>query len=144
VATKTKAELIAEQERLQSRVEDLERQLRIASMDDAGSRPDAEESASELEAETRERERAERTLEDREQHLRLILDNVPAAISYIDTEERFRFMSGRYAELGMPPDVITGKTLREAVGETAYETARKPLQRALAGETVRFLNTLSW
>jgi PAS domain S-box-containing protein len=85
---------------------------------------------------------AEENLRKREAHQRLILDNVPAAISYIDKDERFVFMSQMYENLGISPENITGKKVKEALGEAAYKLAGKNIKRALAGETVEFTNKI--
>jgi diguanylate cyclase (GGDEF)-like protein/PAS domain S-box-containing protein len=74
-----------------------------------------------------------------ERRMRLIADNVPVAISYIDDGERYRFNNLMYERWFRRPDAqITHQLLSEVLGERNYSRIRPPLQRALRGETVEF------
>ncbi|MCH7777975.1 MAG: PAS-domain containing protein [Gemmatimonadetes bacterium] len=78
-----------------------------------------------------------------ESQLKLIIDNVPAGVSYFDKEQRFQFANQRYENLvRMHPSELIGKTLEEAIGKKSYKVAQKYVQRALEGENVSFENTL--
>ena len=78
-----------------------------------------------------------------EEWLKLIIDTVPAGISYFDREQRFRFANEKYESLlGLKPSKLVGKTLEEAIGKKPYEVARQYVQRALSGQAARFENTL--
>jgi PAS domain S-box-containing protein len=80
---------------------------------------------------------------EREKLLRLIIDNVPAAVTYFDKEQRFRFTNQESKNLlGFLPSELTGKTLQEVIGKKAYEVAQKYVERVLQGEKVSFENTL--
>jgi PAS domain S-box-containing protein len=73
------------------------------------------------------------------ERLRLVLDIVPAALVYVDTEERYVF-SNRYHEahyLGHRMH-LQGKTVREVMGEEAYARIRPHVRAALEGRTVTF------
>jgi PAS domain S-box-containing protein len=86
-----------------------------------------------------ERARAEEALRRREDDLRLITDNVPALIGYCDREQRYRFVNAAFpAFLGVPREQVLGRTIREQVGERVYVRLRPHIEKALAGETVRF------
>jgi PAS domain S-box-containing protein len=66
-------------------------------------------------------------------------DAVPILISYVDREERYRFVNRAYERwFGVDRSQIEGKTLVEVLGETAYERLRHHVARALAGESVTF------
>lgn len=66
-------------------------------------------------------------------------DALPVLISYVDAEERYRFVNRAYTEWfgGERADFI-GRTLREVLGEVAYLAVQPQVQAALRGETVRF------
>ncbi|MEO8145612.1 MAG: ATP-binding protein [Betaproteobacteria bacterium] len=85
------------------------------------------------------REAAEAGLQARSRELRLLVDAVPAMISYVDTAERYLLHNRAYAEwLGIPSGRIDGRTVREVVGEAEYEQVRPHLARALAGDEVHY------
>ena len=78
-----------------------------------------------------------------EDMLRLIIDSVPVGIAYFDRRRKFRVANETCRRfLGLPPAKLIGQTLRQAIGEKPYKIARKYVNRALAGETVTFENTL--
>jgi PAS domain S-box-containing protein len=66
-------------------------------------------------------------------------DAVPILISYVDREERYRFVNRAYERwFGVDRSEIEGKTLVEVLGPVAYERLRHHVARALAGESVTF------
>jgi diguanylate cyclase (GGDEF)-like protein/PAS domain S-box-containing protein len=74
-----------------------------------------------------------------ERRLRLITDNVPAFISYIDREHRYRFANAAYQDLfGLKPEELLGKTILEVRGEATYQRLRPKLDEALGGLPIRF------
>lgn len=74
-----------------------------------------------------------------EQRLRIIADHLPMRVSYVDREERFRFVNKAYEySFGRPRDSIYGLTVREVIGEGAYGQARRWMQCALNGERVSY------
>jgi len=82
---------------------------------------------------------AEAALRESEERLRLVADNVPALISYLDREKRYRFSNRTYRDwFGFSPERMQGRTLAEVFGTDAYERMRPDLERCLAGETVEF------
>jgi PAS domain S-box-containing protein len=73
------------------------------------------------------------------QRLQLITDSLPALISYIDADLRYRFNNKTYYEwFGYKPDEIDGKTVPEVIGATAYARVRPHIEAALAGRRVHF------
>ncbi|MET3668023.1 PAS domain S-box-containing protein [Caulobacter sp. 1776] len=72
-------------------------------------------------------------------------DAVPILISYVDRDERYRFVNRAY-ELwfGVDRSEIEGKTLREVLGEEAYDRLHHHVTRALAGETVTFEGQINY
>ncbi len=74
-----------------------------------------------------------------EQRLRLITDNLPALVAYIDRDERYRFANARIGEtLGVDTDTILGKTLREVRGDLLYNAHAAELAAVFRGEIVTF------
>lgn len=74
-----------------------------------------------------------------EHQLRLITDNIPALVAYIDADERYRFVNARYTEwFGMPYSEIVGKKVRDVVGIKAHKQLKPNLQKVLSGEQVVF------
>lgn len=66
-------------------------------------------------------------------------DAVPILISYVDREERYRFVNRAYERwFGVERAQIEGKTLAEVLGPEVYETVRPHMTKALAGEAVTF------
>ena len=89
------------------------------------------------EAELAARREYQAALEASEERLRVIIDNLPAFVGYIDTEERYGLVNRVYEEwLGMPREKITGRKVREVWGEARYRLFKGNIERALRGERV--------
>jgi diguanylate cyclase (GGDEF)-like protein/PAS domain S-box-containing protein len=74
-----------------------------------------------------------------EQRLRLITDNVPAFISYIGRDRRYKFVNATYRDLfGLRPEDLLDKTVEEVRGDAAYREIRPRLDEALGGLPVHF------
>jgi diguanylate cyclase (GGDEF)-like protein/PAS domain S-box-containing protein len=66
--------------------------------------------------------------------LQIITDSVPALISYVDTEERFRFNNAACEEwFGCSREDLYGRHLRDELGEAAYRAIAPQVARALCG-----------
>ena len=86
-----------------------------------------------------ERKQAEEELRQREEEMRIVTDGVPALISYIDAQETYQFNNVKYEMwFGHPRASITGKHVREVLGEAAYQEIRPHIRSALAGQEVLF------
>ncbi|AFZ14618.1 multi-sensor hybrid histidine kinase [Crinalium epipsammum PCC 9333] len=85
------------------------------------------------------RKRAEDALQEREAELTLITNAVPVLISYIDTEQRYRFNNQKYEEWwGNSPTEIYGKHIQEVLGVAAYERVFPYIKTVLSGQQVSF------
>ncbi len=74
-----------------------------------------------------------------EDRLRLVTDNLPALVSYLDREQRFRFVNRAYRDwLGIEPDALIGRSLSDVYGEKAYADIRPHMEAALAGSAVSY------
>jgi diguanylate cyclase (GGDEF)-like protein/PAS domain S-box-containing protein len=77
--------------------------------------------------------------EENEQRLRRITDNIPSMIAYIDADRRYRFNSRYYEDwLERPLADITGRLVRDVIGERAFAAIEPNLDRAFGGERVDF------
>jgi two-component system, chemotaxis family, CheB/CheR fusion protein len=86
-----------------------------------------------------ERKEAEVRLERSERELRLITDAMPALISYIDKEFRYRLANKTYLEwFGIEFKDIIGKTMSEVLGEEAFALLRPHVEAAFSGQTQTF------
>ncbi len=86
-----------------------------------------------------ERKLAEETMRQREEQLRLITNAVPAFISYVDAQERYRFNNKRYEEwYGMNASEIDGKHIQDVVGEAVYQSISPYIKAVLSGETISY------
>lgn len=88
---------------------------------------------------------AEQTALDREKQVKLITDTVPALISYIGADEKYRFVNGRYCEwFRKETEEMLGRTIAEIEGKRAYKVLKPYIDKVLAGETVYFEATLTY
>jgi PAS domain S-box-containing protein len=85
---------------------------------------------------------AELALERKEQELRQITNAVPAAITYVDKNERIQFSNKAMSQLmGLGPEQVVGKKLAEVFSDKTYQFLRPHIQRALAGVEARYERT---
>ncbi|MBA4065397.1 MAG: hypothetical protein C0501_17125 [Isosphaera sp.] len=83
--------------------------------------------------------KAETALSLREEELRVITDAVPALISYVGADGRYRFVNRQYEVwFGTPREQVVGRHLREVVGDETYAALRPNVERVLAGERFEF------
>lgn len=93
--------------------------------------------AAQAEAELSARRQYEQALRESEQRLRIIADNLPALVSYIDAEQRYRFHNRAYEDwLRIPNAGIAGHTMFEVWGEHRYALLKPNVERALRGERI--------
>ncbi len=79
---------------------------------------------------------AEHRLAAGEAALRRVTDAVPMLISYIDRDHVYRLANAQYDEwLGIAPEAMIGKSVREVLGDAVYQDRRPSFERALAGES---------
>lgn len=86
-----------------------------------------------------ERHRYAESLRQSEQWIRLITDNVPAMIAYLDRDLHYRFTNKVYDQwFGKEPGELAGESVYSAYTPEEYETLKPYADRALAGENVTF------
>jgi len=82
---------------------------------------------------------AEAALRESEERMRLVANNVPALISYVDRDQRYRFSNRTYDDwFGIAHERMQGRTVAEVFGAEAYERMRHDIERCIAGESVEF------
>jgi len=83
---------------------------------------------------------AEKAQRDSEERLRLLADNMPALISYVDSASRIEFANLCYREwFGLDPAAMVGKRVDEIFPGADYRESVVPhLERALKGEAATF------
>ncbi|GAB2842180.1 hypothetical protein GCM10027277_06640 [Pseudoduganella ginsengisoli] len=90
------------------------------------------------------RKEAELTQAASEKRLRLITDNLPVLISYLDHERKLRFGNATYQRwMHIDPQAVLGQHLADIIGTHQYSKCEPFLARAYRGEVVSFeLRTL--
>ena len=86
-----------------------------------------------------EREIAEAQTRDSERRLKLLTDHVPVVIVYIDREHRYQFINATFERwFGVPARESLMHSMREVLGEEAYQLREQYLRRAFQGEEVEY------
>jgi len=82
---------------------------------------------------------AEQALRESEHRLRMVTDHLPALISYLDWDLRFRFVNKAYQDwFGVEPEQLIGRSMREFYGDEAWAQMEPHLRAALAGRQVTY------
>lgn len=86
-----------------------------------------------------ERERTIQHLLDNERNYRLIVENIPALLCYIDRDQRFVFVNQKYAQVfNLSVSEIVGRFTSEIWGQQMYNEAKDRIDRVLSGQLVDF------
>jgi PAS domain S-box-containing protein len=81
--------------------------------------------------------------ENSESLLRLLIDSLPAFISYIDSEQRYVLANALYAAFfGIELDKLIGSHINEVLGDEAYEAVRAHVEAALRGQRQSYEHAL--
>jgi diguanylate cyclase (GGDEF)-like protein/PAS domain S-box-containing protein len=79
----------------------------------------------------------ERTLQLRESedHLRSVINNVPALIAFVDAQQRYVYVNKQYQQRFAPERTdLRGSTVREILGEARYAIAAPIIAKVLLGD----------
>jgi len=94
---------------------------------------------------TTERKRVEDALRESETQLRVMADSFPAIIAYVDAQEHYRLNNKAYEEwFSRPLNEITGRHIREVIGERVYKKIRPYVQSVLSGHEISFEDELPY
>lgn len=88
-----------------------------------------------------ERRVTERTtaLRESEDHLRSVINNLPAAIAYVDADQRYVYANAKYLErFASGREGIAGLSVREVIGEPLYAIASNRIAKALSGRASNY------
>jgi len=84
-----------------------------------------------------ERHAAENALRASQRQLQVITDSVPAMISYIDTDLRYRSVNKTYEDFyQLPRETIVGMSIHDLLTAEVVSEGMRPLQVALAGTPI--------
>jgi two-component system NtrC family sensor kinase len=76
---------------------------------------------------------------------RSILDRALTRVAFMDRDRRHRYANPEYAAfMGVPVEAIVGRTVAEVLGEEADGLLAPLAEKALAGETVRWLGWMAY
>jgi PAS domain S-box-containing protein len=86
-----------------------------------------------------ERVRTAEALRDSERRTRIVTDNVPVLIAYVDRDERYRFTNRPYeAALRLRPQEAAGRRVEEMLGPVRYGRLKPYIESVLAGQPQSF------
>jgi PAS domain S-box-containing protein len=78
-----------------------------------------------------------RKLTESKSMLQLVMDSVPAAISYIDRNLQYKLANAYYETIiGFNPKDMIGRHIREVIGEEGYAVEKPKFEAALSGKKV--------
>ncbi|MBI5603751.1 MAG: PAS domain S-box protein [Deltaproteobacteria bacterium] len=93
----------------------------------------------ELQTEIAARKRVEQSLREHEYRLRLITDNIPAHVCYLNQNRCYSFVNRYYAEsYGLPKEAFIGKSYRDMVDEDYYLENHENVELAFSGRLISF------
>ena len=91
-----------------------------------------------------ERDKAEMALRESEERLRLITDNLPAMIVYVDADQRYRFVNRKCSEwYARPADDIIGKRVADIYPDT-YEKFAERFRQVEESGTIEFEDRIAY
>jgi len=92
-----------------------------------------------------ERKRVEEALQKHEQEIRVIANNVPALVSYVDADGYYQFVNRKYEEwFDLTASEIIGKHCCKILGVDTFRLIKKRMDKALSGKEVTFEEELPY
>ena len=74
-----------------------------------------------------------------EERLRLINDTIPILIGYVDHNEVYQYANKGYSDwYGHPEGSVTGRGVRDVIGDHVYGQVRENVRKALSGQQVTY------
>ncbi len=74
-----------------------------------------------------------------EKRLQLLIDNLPAQISYVNFEEKYILVNREFEKsFGQKRDQIIGKSMKEILGSENYNKTKSHIENAISGRSDRF------
>jgi diguanylate cyclase (GGDEF)-like protein/PAS domain S-box-containing protein len=88
------------------------------------------------------RKLAQEQLATSEARLKAVTDNMPALFAYADRTQTYRFANAHFRHvMGVEPETLIGRTMREFLGEEAHAALLPRIEGALRGEHQKFERT---
>ncbi|PBJ15885.1 PAS domain S-box protein [Flavobacterium sp. ACN6] len=82
---------------------------------------------------------AQKAMEESEAHLQLLKDTVPAMIFYLDQQQRYQSYNSVFMDwFSVGENEAIGKTVKEFLGDAAYEKTRTHLDIAYSGKQEKY------
>ena len=85
-----------------------------------------------------ERKRAEVALKQNEERVRMVVDNLPVAIAYVDKELRFRFVNKTLQLWLDSHGLVQNRLISDIMGSTLYQQLRPYINTVLTGQEIHF------
>ncbi|MGD1940783.1 MAG: ATP-binding protein [Leptolyngbyaceae cyanobacterium] len=96
-----------------------------------------------LHQEIRERTQIEAALRQSEEQLRLVTNNLPVLIAYVDSQQHYRFNNQAYQHwFGQAPTDIYGQSIKTVMGAAHYRAVEPYIDTALTGQPVTYESEL--
>jgi len=88
-------------------------------------------------------ERANQELQRNSSLIRAITNAVPALVSYIDGEERYRYCNEEYRDIfGVDPQSLVGQRIVDAVEPEIYAIVKPQIDRVMGGAEISFVRPM--
>ena len=99
----------------------------------------------ELETSEAGHKQVEENLRKSEEQYQLVTDAMPVLISYVDSNQHYRFNNRTYEEwFGGSRSDVYGKHVKDVLGEAAYEAIREHIETVLSGREVMYQSSLPY
>ena len=86
---------------------------------------------------------AKQALVASERRMRMVADNLPALIAYLNADQRYLFVNARSRDMfGLEPEQMVGRTVAELLSPDAYAQTAPHLARVRNGKRARFQRTM--
>ncbi len=83
--------------------------------------------------------KANQALQASEAKLRLITDNMPAGMAYLDANQIYLYHNQTFADwLGLPTRDVDGHSVHDVLGDAVYAEIREKIEAVLSGKPVRY------
>jgi diguanylate cyclase (GGDEF)-like protein/PAS domain S-box-containing protein len=100
-----------------------------------------EKKISAIEKELSQCRQSEKSLGESKEMLENIIDGVSTLITYVDRDERYRFVNRAYAEwYGLSREELIGKRVADILNPDVYERVSSNTKKALSGQSVSYEN----
>ena len=88
-------------------------------------------------------ERAHQELQRTSSVMRAITDAVPALVSYVGKDERYRYCNKEYRDMfGVDPDSLVGQKITDVIEPEIYQVVKPQIDRTLGGAEVAFVRPM--